>query len=187
MTALAASPQARNQRGSASVEFALVALFAFLPLLVAIAEFGRMFYVANTLQEVTRRAAREQVVAWVSQRTSIQRTALFQAGDGNGTVTLPGGLEINNSAVRIRYFNTYDDAAADINALSPASGSTPQANLEACLRAETTCIRYVRASLQTSAGDSVKYSPMVGLFGSLFNLPLPDSTVVMPAEALGLL
>ena len=52
------------QRGAAAVEFAIIAMLLFT-VLFGIIEFGRLFYVINTVQEVTRRAAREAVVRWV--------------------------------------------------------------------------------------------------------------------------
>lgn len=173
----------RSQYGAATVEFALIALFAFLPLLLGIVEFGRLFYVANTVQEVTRRAARQQVVSWLSQSNSIQRAALFQSGSGTGTVTLPGGAEITNADVRLTFYNTYADAVSGSNSIS---GGTPQSNLESCLKGDP-CIRYVRATLQTAGGAPLTYAPMTGWFGNLFEVSLPGATVIMPAEGLGLL
>ena len=49
--------RAGRQQGAAAVEFALVALL-FFTLLFGILEFGRMLYLYNTVQEVSRRAAR---------------------------------------------------------------------------------------------------------------------------------
>ena len=172
------------QFGAVAVEFALIALFAFFPLLLGIVEFGRLFYVANTVQEVTRSAARQQVVAWLNQSGAIQRTALFQPAKGSGAVTLPGGQEISNADVRLSFHSNYADAVSGENGIS---GGTPESNLANCLKRIEPCIRYVRASLQTAGGVPLTYRPMIGWFGNLFSVPLPDATVVMPAEALGLL
>lgn len=174
----------RTQSGTATVEFALIALLAFLPLLLGIVEFGRLFYVANTVQEVTRRAARQQVVSWLTQSNAVQRTALFHSGSSTGTVTLPGGVEVTNADVRIGFYNTYADAAAGSNGIS---GGTPESNFVNCLKSIDPCIHYVRATLQTSSGGPLTYRPMTGWFGNLFSVPLPGATVIMPAEALGLL
>lgn len=174
----------QRQVGAAAVEFALIALFAFIPLVLGIMEFGRLFYVANTVQEVTRRAAREQVVAWISQSSAIQRTALFHSGSSSGTVTLPGGVEISNTNVRLSFHNNYADALSGSNSIT--SGS-PEANLVNCLKNEIPCVRYVRATLATAGGAPLNYSPMTGWFGNLFKVPLPGATVIMPAEAVGLL
>lgn len=178
-----ASPR-RRQSGAAAVEFALIALFAFLPLLLGIVEFGRLFYVANSVQEVTRRAARQQVVAWLSQSNAVQRLALFQSPGGSGTVTLPGGVEVSNTDVRLGFYNTYADAVSGSNGIG---GGTPESNMVNCLKNVDPCIRYVRATLQTSGGGPLIYSPMIGWFGDVLGVPLPTATVIMPAEALGLL
>lgn len=173
----------RRQAGAAAVEFALIALFAFLPLLLGIVELGRLFYVVNTTQEVTRRAARAQVVSWVSQSGAVQRYAIFSAA-GSGTATLPGGPEVTNSEVTLSFFGSYADAVSGSN---PITGGSPQSNLGNCIKNVDPCIRYVRASLRTATGGAVSYAPMVGWFSPLLQVPLPGATVIMPAEALGLL
>lgn len=178
------SGRARAQSGAASVEFALIALFAFLPLLLAVVELGRLFYVATTVQEVTRRAARQQVVSWISQSSSVQRTALFHSGGGSGAVSLPGGPEVTNGDIQLHFYGSYADAVSDSNRIT---GGTSVANTENCLRSVSPCIRFVRVSVQTANGGVVRYSPTVGRFGSVFNVPLPGATLIMPAEALGLL
>lgn len=173
---------ASRQRGAAAVELALIMLLVFLPLLLGILEVSRLFYVATTMQEVTRRAAREQVVRWVSQSATVQRNAVFQNGS-SGTVKLPGGHEVSNTSVKLSFYNTYDDA---LNEDDPINGvASAQDNLNNCLLGNASCIQYVRASLQGDGGP-LTYAPMTGWFGSLFEVPLPGATVIMPAEAMGL-
>lgn len=166
------------QCGAAAVEFALIA-FAFFPLLLGIIEFGRLFYVASTVQEVTRRAAREQVVNWTSQSSSIQRAAVFRNSDG----ALPSAPEVTNATVNLSFYNSYSDALNGSGAISGIA--SPQDNLNNCLLASPSCILFVRATLQ-SGGAPITYAPMIGWFGDLFRIPLPGATVIMPAEALGL-
>lgn len=172
-----------RQSGVAAVELALIMVFAFLPLLLGILELSRLFYVTTTVEEVTRRAAREQVVRWMSQSAALQRYAVFQPIDGTGTVALPGGREVTNSGVLLTFHHSYADAIVPDGPKITGIAS-PQANLNTCLLDATNanCILFVRATLQ-----DVSYSPMVGWFGDLFSLPLPKATVIMPAEALGLL
>lgn len=50
------------QRGMAAVEFALIALFIFFPLLLGIMEFGRWLFLLNGANEATRLGARLAVV-----------------------------------------------------------------------------------------------------------------------------
>lgn len=169
----------RGQAGAATVEFALIALFAFLPLLLGVVELGRLFYIATTTQEITRRAAREQVVRWIDQGNTVQRNAVFQAA-GSGTVTLPGGPEISSANVRLEFLNS---AGTTINS-PPASAA---ANLANCIKNQEPCIRYVRASLRAAGDVQLLYRPVTGWFDTIFQVPLPGATVVMPAEALGLL
>lgn len=175
----------RQQAGAAAVEFALVAMFAFLPLLFGIVELGRFFYVLSTVQEVTRRAAREQVVRWQNQTGAIQRAAVFQNPTSTGTVTLPGGHEVTNAQVSLQFFHTYMDAKNNDQkkVITYASSATAEANVASCLLDETNCIRFVRATLSNADGSAVDYLPMVL---GIFNVPLPGATVIMPAEALGL-
>ncbi|MBD5803293.1 TadE-like protein [Azoarcus sp. Aa7] len=173
----------QRQAGAAAVEFALVALFAFLPLMFGIVEFGRFFYVLSTVQEVTRRAAREQVVNWQNQTNAIQRAAVFQSATSTGSVALPGGREVTNGRVRLQFFHSYTDAKNGTNPISYPSSATAEANVGNCLLEESNCIRFVRATLRNADGSVVEYIPMV--FG-IFNVPLPGATVIMPAEALGL-
>jgi len=169
-----------RQSGSVAVEFALIAFFAFLPLLLGIIEFGRLFYVANTAQEVTRRAAREQVVKWLSDSASVKRHAVFRDNDGS----LMGAPEVTNATVTLSFYNSYANALNGTAAISGVASS--QENVSNCLLATSNCINFVRATLQ-SGGAPINYSPMTGWFGDLFSVPLPGATVIMPAEALGLL
>lgn len=173
----------QREAGAASVEFALVAALAFLPLMVGIVEFGRFFYVLSTVQEVTRRAAREQVVSWQDRTNAIQRLAVFQSEASSGSVALPGGREVTNGRVRLQFFHTYTDAKNGTNAITYSSSATTAANVANCLLDESNCIRFVRATLRNTDGSAVEYIPM--MFG-IFNVPLPGATVIMPAEALGL-
>ena len=174
-----------RQSGAAAVEFALVAMM-FFTLLFGIVEMGRFMYLYNTVQEVTRRAAREAVVSWTDQIGTIQRNAVFQGGT-TGTVTLPAGMEVSNTRVNIRYLNLDRDEI---------SGSdlpdSPADNINACTDQADNCIAYVQAEIceQTEHGEEhgdctpVTYQPMVGLF-SYFGVDIPFSRVVMPAESMG--
>lgn len=159
-----------RQRGVAAVEFALIALI-FFTLLFAILEFGRMLYLYNTMQEVTRRGAREAVVRWIdpSDRAEIKKLALF------GGAALPAGPEITTGNISIGYLN---QAGNQVSAFPEDPGD----NIAACLDAtrSASCIASVRVAI-----DDVRYSPMVALFGFL-DIALPASVVIMRAESLGL-
>ncbi len=78
----------RQQRGTTTVEFAIVGAWFFLVLFAAI-EFGRLIYTFNMLQEGARRAARVAAVCRVHDAT-VTTKALFgpMPGAGSGNVTV---------------------------------------------------------------------------------------------------
>ncbi|WP_136419829.1 TadE family protein [Herbaspirillum sp. ST 5-3] len=175
------------QHGAASVEFALVAV-AFLTVVFGIIEMGRLFYLWNTVQEVTRRAAREAVVRYVEDAPAIQRYAVFQP-DASGVVQLPGAAEISNLAVDIRYLNRVNASGVGVPA-DPLPPS-PVDNITACVSKTPSCINFVEVTVcmgEDGACTPVQYVPLFGMWPfNLFAVDIPGSTVVMPAESLGLL
>lgn len=179
----------KRQCGATAVEFALISLFLFT-LLLGIVELGRLMYVWNTVQEVTRKAAREAVVRnFATARPAIQREAIFRAGS-TGAVTLPAGVEISNAEVKISYLNA--NRVEIDEALLPAQ---PEDNLSYCGDALELyrCIRYVRAEVcivsETACTGEVQYRPLVGFLLAVgdidFRIGIPVSPVEMPAEGLG--
>lgn len=157
----------RQQHGAAAVEFAIIAIVLFT-VLFGIIEFSRLFYMYNTVQEVTRTAAREAVVRWVDNTTTSPAKAIALFG---GT-SLPAGAEITAANIDIQYLT----ASGGVPTPFPASASD---NIAACLTGPTGCIALVQVSIVTAT-----YTPMVALFPFLA-LPIPASTVTMPAESLG--
>jgi Flp pilus assembly protein TadG len=90
------------QRGVAAVEFALIAI-PFLLLLLGAMEFGRLLYLWNTAQEVTRNAARLAVVTDFNDSTAIaklNREAVFATTNGG---FMPASSEISTANVVIHY------------------------------------------------------------------------------------
>jgi TadE-like protein len=192
MKPLIASPRARPQRGAATVEFALLAIVFFMVLL-GIMEFGRLIYVWNTVQEVTRHAAREAVVRdfTSAEIAAIQRESIFQGGS-TGTVNLPAGVEIANTTVKIVYLTV--DAGGNRVAITAVNMPfDPADNISACgdaLRMNISCIRFVQAciAVDDTCANSIPYQPMVLLLANLgidLAINIPASSVVMPAESLG--
>lgn len=170
-----------QQRGVAAVEFAIIATVFFI-VLFGILEIGRLFYVFNSVQEVTRRAAREAVVRWHTQENEVKSLALFGSG------SLPAGVMINTSTITIQYLNR-------VMGVIPTLPDTPQNNIEECMTASNSCIAFVRVSV-----TGATYEPMMGLFSGInitsfpfnknpikidFRVPIPASTVTMPAESMG--
>ncbi len=180
------------QRGVAAVEFALVAI-PFLLLLLGAMEFGRLLYLWNTAQEVTRNAARQAVVSNFDNASiaAIKRSAVFRVNDG----FLPASSEISSANVVIRYL--YVKANGDLTLVTKMPIS-PSDNIAACLAADRLdeCIRFVEVCLSTgttcSPNQSIPFRPMIGLFSTsganstdLTGIRIPLSTVRMPAESLG--
>lgn len=159
----------RCQRGVAAVEFALVMLFVLGPVMAFTIEIGRIMYLYNTLEEVTRRAARNATVNWVDKTDTIIQDALF-GGD-----SLPAGAEVTKDNVLIEYL----DASYNPVTKSP---DNPGDNLSACAdSARTTeCIYAVRVSLV-----DVTYEPMFLRFAGFSSINMGSHTVVMHAESLG--
>lgn len=170
----------RRENGTTAIEFAIVAM-VFLVIVLGIMEFGRALFLWNTVQEVTRRAAREAVVRNTNDAPGISRFAVFRPEGGTVTVALPAGGEITNFSVRINYLN------ANMANASPMP-TDPADNISACNNASraTSCIRYVETCVATGndCANSITYVPMVGLFPFLA-IRIPVSRVVMPAESLG--
>jgi hypothetical protein len=157
----------KKQHGAAAVEFAIISLL-FFTILFSIFEFGRLLYVYNTMQEVTRRAARQAVVRWITDADAIKTYALF------GGTSLPAGAEITTANINIEYI---DKNGTPVTLLPEDPGD----NLSACgdITRTASCIFSVRVSI-----NNARYSPMVKLF-SILNVALPRSTVTMHAESLG--
>lgn len=180
-----------NQHGTTVVEFALFAVLFFV-LLFGILEFGRLFYLYNTVQEVTRHAARSAVVSLTTSKSDIQKTAVFSAVSSGSPVGLPAGGEVTNLMVSITYLHgrwldpssadsewKYDEL--DVTSFDPAN------NIKECVVNSDLCINFVEAKVCKMTGSvcvPVKYVPMVGFFPFLA-VPIPASTVIMPAESMG--
>jgi Flp pilus assembly pilin Flp len=185
----------KTQRGASAVEFGLVAVVFFV-LLLGIIEFGRIFYLWNTVQEVTRRAAREAVVRGfaAADQNAVKGASVFHcqlAAPGQaypssctgGTFSLPGGAEVTNLRVDLRYLNASMD---DVSPM-PSDVGENFTNCEAD-RNGNDCIRFVEARICQPQGNNcnpVQYAgPLLGFFPFLA-VDIPASTVVMPAESLG--
>lgn len=175
-------PMPRQQEGVAAVEFALIAVL-LLMLLFGIIEFGRLFFVINSVQEVTRRAAREQVVRWINQTDAVQRIAVLRPGS-SGVVNFPGAGDITNVDVKLSFYNTYANARAGTN---PITGiDSPDDNFSNCVNAAPNCILFVRATLTKPDGSPLDFN-VIAPYMPADTFSLPRSTVIMPAEAMGLL
>lgn len=161
-----------RQRGTSSVEFAIIAIL-FFTIFFSIIEFGRFFYLFNTVQEVTRCAARAAVVKWTGDWGGIPQQCLFNQ------IELVAGWEVGTANVRLRALNLAGNEAYPSNVGE---------NIANCIAdpADTNCIRFVQASVEVCANavcQPIQYQPMFGLIP--LQVGIPNSTVRMPAESLG--
>lgn len=187
MATLPPSPAPAPQRGIATVEVAF-ALLLMVPLIFGTIEVARALYVWNTVQEVTRSAAREAALtdfADAAAMDALRRRAIFRANAG-ALVLAP---EIADTNVRIDYLSLAADGtlAAIPAATLPAC---PVQNRINCINDPNgaACIRFVRARVCGSGGDCdpVAYQPMFDLPGSAtFSMSIPAAATVVAAETLG--
>ncbi|XLZ68429.1 TadE family protein [Massilia sp. SR12] len=176
---------APRQRGATLVEFAL-ALPVFLLLVLGLIEYGRLMFVSNALQEVSRRAARGAVLADFSDAAALQQLRLRALLRGDQDA-LPLAPDISSANIRIEYL--WLDAAGNLAPL-PLLPACPLANRINCARDAqgAGCIRFVRVRL-CGAGPACPPLPYAGLVPSLIPVPasLPAATTLAPAESLGYL
>ena len=170
----------RKQRGVALVEFALVSLFIFFPLLLGMIEFGRAIYLWNTLQEVTRHAARDAAVTDFTNAgamNTVRQNAIIIRRAG----TLPAGREISDASIAIDYLNGDMGVVAEDATCPPKNVTTCVADPD-----DPTCIRFVRARICQPGTDCtpVQFVPITGWF-SFLNIDMPASDTIIPAESLG--
>lgn len=158
-----------RQHGAALVEFALVALL-FFTLLFGVLELGRMLYIINTMQEVTRRAAREAVVRWTTEQATVKTLALF------GGSAIPAGAEVTSGNIVIEYLNKAGE-------LVTAPPEDPGDNLSACndVTRAASCIYSVRVYI-----SGVTYTPMLSMFAN-FHITTTGhyASVTMHSESMG--
>lgn len=181
---LQTAPRPKHQRGVAAIEFALVALIFFI-LVFGIVELARVFYIVNTLQEVTRRAAVMAATTDFSNAGAMQdvrEAAIFRQDEGFLFFAEP----VSDKHVRIDYLSI--PASGTPQAITGSLPADPRANREACMADPNgaTCIRLVRVRIckPAAAGcEPVPYQSLVSLVPMAFSLP--ESTTIVAAETFG--
>ncbi|TBW54340.1 pilus assembly protein [Marinobacter halodurans] len=144
----------RNQAGAHTVEFAIVGAMFFVLLFAAI-EFGRLMFVWNTLDEVSRKSARVAAVCPVNH-SAIRRVGMFDAPGSSGPSPILPAL--NESDIRIDYL----DASG-----TPVDPATQYMD-----------IAYVRSEV-----SGVRHRLIIPFFVQEFELP--SFITVLPRESLG--
>jgi Flp pilus assembly protein TadG len=180
-----------RQRGTAAVEFALLAA-VFFTLVFGIFEVARLMFVYNTLQEVTRRAAAAAVNVYPRDGAAIQQIkqqAIFR--DSPGELAL--APTVTDANIRIEYLALKRDPTNNALTLAridqSAWPSCAAQNRQICMRDPNAdnCIRFVQVSVCDTADatnckpvNSTTTLPLITL-----NIPLHRATTIATAESLG--
>jgi len=176
-----------RQTGGAAIEFALVVGF-FLTFLFAVLELARVEYLANTLMEVTQRAASGAAKVSFHDRTGlqgVQANAIFRHGPG----PLALGDPITDANVVIDYLSLSQDTGEfrHVTALP----SCPSRNHWNCVANPygDSCIRFVRARICASMDNAGNCQPLrfqrVFPFLDLSDTNMPVAETIVPAGNLG--
>ncbi|MES2071437.1 MAG: TadE family protein [Pseudomonadota bacterium] len=183
-----------SRRGATTVEMALV-LTVFVILLFAAMELGRAMYLWNTLQHVTRQAARDATVTDFTDASAmavVKQNAIFRGITGTNPGALIAAPEITDASIRITYHSI--DAAGALHDVDLTTTATcPPKVVTDCVSDPNgaTCIRFVQVRIcdpsNAAACNPVKYQAMVlpAFIAGFANLYLPISPSILPAESLG--
>ena len=158
-----------RQRGTTTVEFALIGVLFFIVLFGTI-EFGRLLFTWNTLTEMTRRGARVAAVCHpIDHADQIKRATVFSdPGSGGDSPYL---LNLTPANVTVDYLN---EAGDEVDPCDPA--------VPLCT------IFYVRVSITDDAVDPApgyQHEMLIPTFGLTPTSP-PFATTI-PSESLGLI
>ncbi len=97
-----------KQRGTTTVEFAIVGSLVILTLLTVL-EFSRALFVMNALGEATRRGARMAAVCPIND-PAVARTAVFSTGGGSDS---PIVANLNTGNVVLEYLDSTGNVLGD--------------------------------------------------------------------------
>jgi hypothetical protein len=180
----------RGQDGAATVEFAMLAI-VFLAFIFGIVELARAMYLYNTLQEVTRRAAKEAASTNFKDGDALKRLRYLSVmRDTPGT--LPLGTPVTDEYVRIDYLALVRNSDGSLKMEKIAAGALPAdpaANRMTCLTNPhaASCIRFVQVQIcdpaVTATCARIQYQMLFPLIQ--LPLPLPRATTIATAESLG--
>jgi hypothetical protein len=145
----------RTQRGSTSLEFAVVGLLLFIVLFGAF-EIARTFYVMNALNEATRRGARVAAVCPIND-PAIREIAIFNTSGGGADSRVIPGLSTAN--VDVNYLDSMGSVISD-----PA--------------AQYSDIWYIRVAI-------VNYEMDLNIPMMFTTLTAPEFATTLPRESLG--
>ena len=176
------------QRGVFAIEFSFV-FIVFLMAVFAVFEISRALYVFNTLQEVTRRAARSAATtdfSNVAAMDQLRREAVFRTSSG----TLAFAAPISDKHIVVDYMALENETGPAMTRTVIPAGSLPACptrNRVICTAdaGSPSCIRFVRVRI-CQPGTNCSPVPF-STITSLLKLPInhPTSTTIVKAESLG--
>lgn len=162
--------------GASVIEFALVAFIFFLALW-GLLEFGRVFYVRNTAEYLTRCMTREAVVLKPSQFDAAKQSCLFNA---SGMYTWPF-YETTPSDMKslfvIRYYMRNGSHVDEPN------NTNYDNQVSACITGDSACVTYVQTHL--APGTLQEFGLLRTWLQSSGTIAERYSAVTMPAESMG--
>ena len=147
----------RLQKGTTSIEFAIIGGVAMLVMLSVI-ELSRLMFVMNAMNESTRRGARVAVVCTIGD-PAIARAAVFNSSGGNQSPIIRG---LSTDNIDVRYLDK-DGAPITDDLTDPSVYVT---------------IHYVQVRIQNYQHQMVLPLPL-----GPFNMP--PMTTTLPRESLG--
>lgn len=178
---------AARQKGAFAIEFAIV-FSLFISMMFMILEVSRALYMSNTLQEVTRRAARAAATtdfSDVGAMNAVRRDAIFNSATGR----LLLGAPVTENHVVIDYLSLQNQGATMAQVPIPAGSlaACPARNRLICTAnsSDPQCIRLVRVRIcqPGTACTPVPYSTLLSVVKLPFDVPM--ATTVVRAESLG--
>lgn len=165
-------------------------LGVFLLLLFGTLEVARIFYVFNTLQEVTRRAAAAAAKTDFTDSTALQlirEDAVFRSAPGMLAFAAP----VSDANVVIDYMSLSKASNGDLTLSAMHTlPDSPMASRRACMGDpySDNCIQLVRvricATPDATSCTPVALSPLIPLVNLSVNLP--TATTIVKADSLGL-
>ena len=146
-----------RQKGTTSVEFAIVGTAMMLVLLLSI-EMSRMIFVINALGEVTRRGGRMAAVCPIND-PEIARIAVFNSTGGDSSPIIH---DLDTSNILLSYLN---ETGAPVSGTLTDPGTFVQ-------------IHYVRVEVQNFTHRMILPIPV--------NFTMPAQAATYPRESLGI-
>jgi len=162
--------------GATVIEFALVAFIFFL-ILWGLLEFGRVFYVRNTTEYLTRCMTREAVVLKPSQFDAAKQSCLFNA---SGMYTWPFYQTTPDDMKPLFVIRYY---FRDGSHVDEPNNTNYDNQVNACVSGNSTCITYVQTRL--APGTLQELRLLRSWLNSSGTITERYSAVTMPAESMG--